>query len=91
MIKFDTAVHSYPFLLKTRAFFLDWPSVHSVEASGGYDFKKTKNTLESFENAIFMNSVSGTGNNPSYLLLKSMASKRITFLSQFCLTLFQTK
>ena len=84
MIKFDTAVHSYPFLLKTRAFFVDWPSVHSVEASGGYGF-----TLESFENAIFMNSVSDTGNNPSYLLLKSMASKRITFL--FCLTLFQTK
>ena len=84
MIKFDTAVHSYPFLFKTRAFFVDWTSVHSVEASD-----EKKNTLESFENEIFMNSVSG--NNPSYLLLKSMASKRITFLSQFCLTLYQTK
>ena len=44
-------------------------------------------TLETFENAIFMNSVSDTGNCPSYLLLISMASKRITFLPQF----FQTK
>ena len=49
MIKLYTAVHLYPFLLKTRAFLffflflVDWPSVHSLEASGGYDFKSTGN------------------------------------------------
>ena len=44
-------------------------------------------TLETFENAVFMNWVSDTGNCPSYFLLISMASKRISFLPQF----FQTK
>ena len=51
-------------------------------------FAFSQPSLMSFENAIFMNSVSDTGNNPSYLLLKSMVSKRITFQSQFCLTFF---
>ena len=31
---------------------------------------------------------SDTGNNPSSPFIDSMASKRITFLSQFCLTFF---
>ena len=66
--------------------------MHSLEGSGGYDFKKKKKkTLETFENDIFMNSVSDTGNNPSNLLFKRMASKRITFLCHFCLTFFQIK
>ena len=85
MIKFD----SYPFFVENTGFSL-WIGPPSTAWKHQVNTILKRKTLETFENAIFMNSVSDTGNNPSNLLLKSMASKRITFLSHFCLTVFQT-
>ena len=60
MTKFD----SYLFFVENTGFslWIDPPSTaynHQVDKS----LKRKKKTLETFENAIFMNSVSDTGNN----------------------------
>ena len=60
MTKFD----SYPFFVENTGFslWIDPPSTaynHQVDTS----LKRKKKTLETFENAIFMNSVSDMGNN----------------------------